>query len=356
MGFLENVALDIFVSLIGAALLWVVTRLLQAWRNYCINKEFPVAGTYMTVYEDHDGEKEVKIKAIAKIFQKGKEISGETRALDSDRVWTLSGNLSSAGRIVGSYEAKDPHDNGLGSFFLEFEGDGYLEGIWAGFDSINKRAEAGRYTFRKVPSMNIDMLKKSNLDSALSVLGNALGELYIGREELSTYTIENNDFSRFGVVVYNDGILVGAATADLFVEGTDFLKTVPVDMQEQVSSLMQGIKFSKVLLIHSVAVDELYRQRGNATKMIRNLIATGVERGATFAVAVGWTDKDGCHIGGTLSALGFTQKAVLDKYWHEDSKAKNYMCPTCGHPCYCKATIYVNPSRCALEISSKDYI
>lgn len=347
---------NVVVSLLGALALWIMGKTARYVRDQRTNSRFPVAGRYMSTYEDTVDGKLVVTKAVAVLCQKGELVEGETRPLDSDRVWELSARLSRNGRLVGSYTARDPHDTGLGAFFLEFRGSGYLEGIWSGFDSVNKRAEAGKYVFRRIPEVKVVALTVDVVPQVLSVLGNALGELYITKEELESYAKDSGDGDRFAYVIYNDNFLVGAATADYFKNSEEFFNLVPDDQISTLKSLLPQLVYNRIVLVHSVAVDPQYRHKGNATALIRAILEHGVRCGATNALAIGWTDQDGCHIQGTLEALGFESVADIDNYWHEDSVSKGYSCPSCGNPCTCTARIFSARSTTSIKVACRTYI
>lgn len=356
MSLFNEITINIFVSLLGAATLWVVTKLIQKVNNSRINKRFPISGRYMSTFEDVIDGVKVKTKAIAYFRQRGYHIYGETRELKSDRVWELDGRLNDNGKMSGTYEAKDPHDVGIGSFYLEFTGDGSLEGIWSGFDSVNKLPMAGKYTFRRMPKISLVPLTSENLGPALSCIGNALGDKYVSVEELSEYSSEGDDKDKFAFVALINNTVVGAITGDFFRSGKDLLDLVPADKRTDIEIHLPHLKYNKVLLIHSVAVDPAQTGKGIGTALVRQLIRHGLSLGATTAVAIGWTDSAGCHIEGTLKALCFKDVVELPNYWFEDSKLKDYACATCGQPCKCSAKVFVSESESKLEVAVRDYI
>lgn len=54
-----------------------------------------------------------------------------------------------------------------------------------------------------------------------------------------------------------------------------------------------------------------------------------------------WIDRDRIPADALLRALGFVPEHLAPDYWLADSLERNYLCPSCGHPCHCSAMIYV---------------
>ena len=79
--------------------------------------------------------------AYAKISQEGYAIKGVTNL--GDRCWTLDGTISPNGYIYGIYSAEHYADDGIGNFILHIQSADRLEGIWSGYDSINKYIASG---------------------------------------------------------------------------------------------------------------------------------------------------------------------------------------------------------------------
>lgn len=330
---------DVAVGLIGASVVGAIGIAIARTRDLLIARRYPIAGTFRSVFEDAEGGEIVETKAIATIRQRGRRIWGPTSLIDGSRTWMLEGRVDSGGRIHGRYNADDPHDTGLGGFFLEMHGDGELDGMWTGYDTTNRLVTAGRYHFWPMEKMTTRPMTERDLDEALSVLGNALGARYVTREQLSAFVSQQGQFG-FVSVDKRDRV-VGAATSELPTSPDLVQDLLPSDARDRVASLVPELQFNRTALLRSVAVSPQARGNGVGTDLVRASVENLSGKGATSILSVGWTDLDGCHIQGPLEAMGFQERGDLDDFWKQESMAKNYQCPTCGFPCECVARIFI---------------
>ena len=299
---------DVTVGLIGAGIVGAFGVLVTRFRGLLVSRRFPIAGTFRSVFEDSEDGAIVRTKAIATIRQRGRRIWGPTSLLDGSRTWMLEGRIDSGGRIHGRYDADDPHDTGLGGFFLELHEDGRLEGMWTGYDTTNRLVSAGRYLFWPMERMKTRSIAARDLDPALSILGNALGARYVTREQLAEY-ISQTDKIGF-VSVSKDGRILGAATSELPENSLNLLQAMPSDARERVAALIPELDFNKTGLLRSVAVAPHARGNGVATDLVRASVDSLTSMGATAIISIGWTDFEGCHIQGPLEAMGFNRGGI----------------------------------------------
>jgi len=336
---ISGVFSDVTVGLIGAAVVGAAGVAMTRFRGVLISRRFPIAGTFRSVFEDSENGTIVKTKAIATIRQRGRRIWGPTSLIDGSRTWMLEGRIDNGGRIHGRYDADDPHDTGLGGFFLELQGDGKLEGMWTGYDTTNRLVTAGRYLFWPMEKMKTRPITGQDLDGALSVLGNALGARYVSREQLSEYVQQKR---KFGFVSLDKtGRVMGAATSELPDDSQSLLDLLPTDSQDRVASIVPELEFNRTALLQSVAVSPQARGNGVGTDLVRASVDTLTTAGATSIISIGWTDFEGCHIQGPLEAIGFQGRGDLPNFWRQESITKNYQCPTCGQPCKCVARVFI---------------
>jgi GNAT superfamily N-acetyltransferase len=134
--------------------------------------------------------------------------------------------------------------------------------------------------------------------------------------------------------------VIGAVTAEC-LGYESFLQRVPADMADAVKSKTPRFDFHLIGFIRTVAVSENMRGRGVGTKLVKAAVKRLHKLGATSIVTIGWADRDGCHIAGLVTALGFTEIATFRDFWKADSIAKEYSCPTCGNPCRCQANLFL---------------
>ena len=334
---------DLAVSLIVAALGSLLTYLaafargrIQARR---LNRKFPVAGRFVTSYEDTvDGEAQTKW-AMSELRQDGRRIEGETTEREEGRVWRLAGTLEPGGFIHGVYGARDPHDSGTGTFFLRIDpATNDLRGLWAGYDSVDGDLDGGRYIFKRCGAARVRPATSADFAAVCTLMGEALGELYVEPEALKSAIAEGGTATC--VVAETDaGSLAGACTSSL-VDRSSFAQFLPVG-QEHLADEVRVLRHSpRVLLIRSIAVDKRHRGRGVAVDLMRASMDWGTKNGATAAVTFAWTSTEGCHLESALQATGFTRDFEIEDFWLADSQANDYQCPTCGHECHCSAAIF----------------
>jgi GNAT superfamily N-acetyltransferase len=333
---LENVLVGVLVTIASVA----VVRVRRRIRDRRLERRYPVAGDYCTVFEDEVDGDPVMVKATSSFEQHGLRLTGTTTNLEDRRSWRLEASIVPGnGRIHGTYIADDPNDPGMGGFFLEITPDGGLDGAWAGFDSENKQVTSGRYRFWPTTNIAVRPMQPEDLPVALAILGAALGQRYVTLDELSQHLGDQSD--RFAVVaVMPDGNVVGAATAGVTTSTVFLEKSVPSAMRARLQKALPHLDYHQVGVLKSVAVAGNSRGAGAGTELSQAVIDELWRRGATCVVAIGWTDHQGCHIEGTLASLGFLTLASLPDFWREESTEKGYACPTCGTPCTCEARVF----------------
>jgi ribosomal protein S18 acetylase RimI-like enzyme len=337
-----DAAYQISIGLAGAGILASGAFAFRVIRGAIVSRRFPVAGLYRSTFEDIENGKTVYTKAIAELHQRGRKVWGPTYELGTNRRWLLEGDIDPSGRIHGRYTADDPHDVGLGAFFLEMLPDRTLEGMWTGYDSENKTISCGRYLFRRMNKTVTRPMQPADVPAALSILGHALGARYISREELTDFT-QNKDKVAYVALTSPKGSIAAAATGVIPVSTDELLDLMPADQSSRVADLVPELGFNLTGLLKSVAVDSDVRGSGVGTEVSRAVVQAMFDMGATNVVSVGWTDGEGCHIQGPLETLGFKSRGDLDDFWYEDSLREGYSCPTCGRPCRCSARIFVLP-------------
>ena len=139
---------NIFIGLLGAAIVSFITYIYEFIKNKLVEKKFPLSGKYITNYEDIVDGKRVVTTALAELKQKGNKIKGKTWF--KDRTWVLNGTIMDTGNIYGVYYSESPWDRGIGEFFLSIDMDRKMFGLWSGYDSANDIITSGKYTFKPI--------------------------------------------------------------------------------------------------------------------------------------------------------------------------------------------------------------
>ena len=337
---------NIISGLLGAFLVWCLTKIVQHINDYRIKKQFPLDGNYLSTYDDEIDGKKIVQKATAHFKQTGTHIIGRTTNFGEERTWHFRLTIEKSKFIHGVYGPKDPRDSSTGVIFLELQPNGSLEGLWAGFDSRNERVEGGKYSFVRTRDFKIAPLQHGiALKQALDILRSNLGERYFTLQELERYIgTDQCDRNKKALVAQDKatGEVIGVILAELvapealassFLDSYDLIRNEPT---------LYRLRNQTTGLIKSVAVDIQARGNGIATQLVQHSVAELTKCGAKTFYALGWiTEQGGCHIQGVLESLDFIPVKHFEKFWHNDSIAHKYDCPTCGHPCICSAMLFV---------------
>jgi len=334
-----TILLAIVQGLVGTAILSLFGLTARFVRDRTIQRRYPVAGHYLSSYEDHDEGQIIQVKADMVFRQRGRRVWGVTSDLDDSRRWRLEGRVDDGGRIWGKYGADTPHDPGTGGFFLEMRSDGSLEGLWSGYDASNGGVQAGKYTFRPAVGVKSRAANASDLDESLALLGRALGPRYVTRQALTSYMADAEVNKHAFVSRSTSGELVGVATVEIFENSEAFFDQLPVGQKSTIEGLVPNLDYHRIGLVRSVAVASDMQGRGVGTQIVQAAVDWLWTHKSTLILSVGWTDEAGCHIEGVLEGLGFHARGDIPFYWHADSTEKAYDCPSCGRPCGCVARL-----------------
>jgi GNAT superfamily N-acetyltransferase len=329
---------SLLAAAIASALTFAATRVRRGVKDRQLRETYPVAGNFVTEYEDRDGDKVVTAKAWTVLRQRGQDVIGDTTEMGTGRTWTLRGRVES-GFLNGVYEADDPHDNGVGTFFLKINGvNGDLDGLWAGYDSINGKINGGPYHFRRHPDSDIRPADISEASRVCALLGDALGEAYVDLDTVRDAIVQRDDANCI-VAVGRDGHIIGAAIFYL-LDRVPFARFLPVG-QEDLPERLRLFRFNaSVALLRSIAVRPNYQARGVATGLTQAGLTWCSDRGATSILAVAWSPPAGCGLAGVMAATQFEKVTTIENYWTADSEVKDYVCPVCGDICTCSAIIF----------------
>ncbi len=339
---MDDILVSFLLAAVGAAIASVVGWCRRALRDRQLRRKFPVGGRFITEYEDRSGAGCIKMKGRCTLRQKGRYVSGDNSDVKNGRTWSLRGAIEPGGFLNGVYRAADPHDSGIGTFFLKVDGvGGDMHGLWGGYDSENGFVTSGSYVFRRRPDTTIRPARSDEAPRVLALLGDALGEFYV---DLATVreAIAGEDGSTCLVAVNAEGRLIGVATYYL-VSQDSFARFLPIG-QEAVAQRLRVLRFNEsVGLLRSIAVRSAYRGRGVATELTEAGIQWCDAQGATAMLAAAWCPPTGSRLRGVMELTGFEPIEEIDSYWTEDSQAKDYICPVCGDVCQCSSVIYSRP-------------
>lgn len=119
---MAEIAIPIVLAGIGSAITFALQYARRLIREYRLRKQYPVAGTFATTYDDIANGEFVTQKAFTRLHQRGDFVWGVTSEFNSGRRWKLEGQITRDGFLRGSYSAEDPYDKGSGTLFLKVDG------------------------------------------------------------------------------------------------------------------------------------------------------------------------------------------------------------------------------------------
>lgn len=372
MGLLGVAWSNILVGVLAALLVGAASWTKDYAHDKYLERKFPIGGEYITTFEDQEGDNEFVVTAPAKLEQRGRKITGQTAMPNDDRQWILEGELSEEGYINGLYYAVDPHDKGVGNFFLYVNYDRNMEGLWSGYDEVNGKISSGRYTFRPVfDAFQMEPLRSEKMPAVIDIADQRLGKDYLSTDLLSESLDEESQyFTRIAVV--DSGFSEESSLADQLAESIvdrrtpnldDTVTHTDIDSSEIIgfsvgavmdqdalrsylnvsaSELPDGLRHSEAVgVVRTIAVRDGFEQRGVGTAIVEDCIDECLERDATALCAIGWEDDGKVNIGGIMEHFEFDEADRLPEYWHDESLEKGYHCENCGSPpCTCSAVLF----------------
>ncbi len=329
-GFLGVAWENILVGLMGgfiASGVFVVARRLNEW---LLQRRFPVAGNYITKFEDEENGRHYVATAPATLEQRGRRVTGTT--VMGDREWILQGELSESGFIHGVYVAKDPVDRGVGNFFLRIHNNRQMVGLWSGYDSVNDSITSGRYSFYpQTDDVTTRAGEPSDLLAVLRIADEQLGEGYVSESDLRRTDESDRSFTH---VAELDGRIVGFAVGLVRGSGeVGELMRVPLPRHLALAD--------RVGVVKTVAVAPGYHGRGIGTRLADACLDEFRARGVQAVCSVAWKRGETVNIKGVLERRGFVGFAEVPDYWTQDSVRDGFRCPECGEPpCRCAAVMF----------------
>jgi len=320
-------AAEMLVAVAGGACHYAYNMSANKYKRSKLEKKYPIAGEYISRYEDEENGAVVWRTANVSLYQSGDKISGKTEL--GDTVWDLDGHLF-GNHLIGRYSAESHYNEGVGNFFLRIKDRGMLDGIWSGFDAANNKVTSGRYIFRRKIHPEIKQITKAAMPSILRIAEKQLGDSYVNETSL----FSNKMYGYYALVCNK---VVG------FCAGRNIPTQNFLDKHPAINGHLKSLGASETLgILTCIAVDEDYKVRGIGEALSKTCTEKLISEGAKTLAATAWKSSKGIHIGGLLKRHGFEQVMEIPLFWHEDSLVHNYQCPECGAPpCKCSAVLYV---------------
>jgi GNAT superfamily N-acetyltransferase len=322
-------------GLIGGLIVGVFTILYGLIKNEMQKRKFPVAGEYLTYYEDIVNRKKILVSAKSTLKQKGHKITGTTW-IDNNQSWTLDGRILGTGHIAGVYSADSLHDDGVGAFYLKITPNNDLEGIWSGYDNVNKKTSSGRYIFKKIENISIVPAKSIHIAKILDLATDLFGYGYV--EDIESYIRDTEAFVY--VAMYEDKI-IGFASGKL-CEKKSLLDLIHTNNHHFLSpDILHSSDRGNLGLIKTVGIEKTFQGRGYGTILLLEIEKALKNIGINTLIVSAWVDKDTTNIGGVLKQNQYNEMFYDNSYWKEDCEKNKFFCPSkTGNTCQCGARFY----------------
>jgi ribosomal protein S18 acetylase RimI-like enzyme len=328
---------NILVGLLSSALVALFAYSHRHVRNKLLERKFPLSGRYLTKFEDEVNGITIVCSAPAEFTQKGHKIYGRTEIPNDERQWKLEGEISKQGYLYGFYYAVDPHDSGIGNFFLKISYNKQMDGLWAGFDSVNNKIASGKYSF--VPVMtdyNIRNLQEEDIPKLVAISEPQLGKDYLNIDYLQKSLLQPDEYFTRVVVHKKNGVIAFSFCRTM--KNNSIREYLRLSENEYPKALMCA---KNIGLLGIIAVDNKFQGRGIGSALAKDCIAAFSDRDVHSLCSTAWKSPKGVNIGGILQRCGFQEIKEIQNYWAADSMTKGYHCPVCGPPpCKCAAVVY----------------
>jgi GNAT superfamily N-acetyltransferase len=299
-----------------------------------IRRKYPVGGKYLSDFEDTVRGQRIVQTSLSRLKQRGRRITGKTIGRDG-RTWLLDGSIMGIGHISGVYSAEAIDDEGVGAFYLRASGL-VLDGLWAGYDHMNKNTTSGRYIFRRLVKVNIQPLRMAHAATALAIAEKVFGPNYLSETDV----MGTSGLDVF-VALY-DRKVVGLAAIEVSssVSGKsngDSWK-LPMDV-------LHAEKNSRLGIIKTVAVAEELQKHGIGEQLFVAMEAMLKRRGMILCAVPAWEDDDGVHLRGILTGNGYESFLTCRHYWKDacDAGAFSCRCRQGRSECICNLIWYKKP-------------
>lgn len=322
-------------GIIGGLVVTFFAVLYKLIKNEMKKRKFPIAGEYLTYYEDIVNGEKVLISAYSKLKQNGYKITGKT-FLDKNQSWTLDGTILGTGHIAGVYSADSLHNDGVGSFYLKVSNNKDLEGIWSGYDNENKKTSSGRYIFKRTEKITILPAKLSQVAKIFELSTELFGYGYV--EDVEAYI---RDTEAIVYVVMHKNDIIGFASGKL-CEKKDLLELVHEKNHHLISpDILHSAERGNLGLIKTVGIQKKYQGRGYGTAILLEIEKALKKININTLIVSAWVDKDTTNIGGVLKHNNYIEMFYDDTYWKENCEKGKFFCPSkINNSCQCGTRFY----------------
>lgn len=321
---------------VGALALWIWTLARKRYRDRQFRKTHSLAGKYIAYAEGERAGQPVRDKELLQVNQSITSLNGMASTVDSKRQWDLEAEIVDNGCLSGNYRSAIPTDKSRGTFFLEptLGAKGEYDGIWAGYDSLNRMVKSGKYQWRRLlePSMSLIEDDPRLKEKLLAILAVSLGKKYINGVEFQGYLGAQKN--KFAVSALVNGEAIAVALADTMER--DNLEYYELAARKAGFNIFLS-SYQRVGHLKSIAVRNEYRRQGVGTLLCLDVIERLKKAGCTAVFTVAWESGSAPASMNMFETIGFSRLGDIKEFWKVDDINQDHQCPKCGFPCTCTA-------------------
>jgi len=328
---ISNILSELITGAIGGTIVAGIGLGYRIYSRRQIEAKFPVSGDYISFFEDIvEGEK-VTVPSTAEIKQRGSSVRIINQQEDG-RSWTLDGTILQGGHMSGVYSADAVYDEGVGSFYLRI-GPNDLDGMWNGYDHVNKTTNAGRYWFRRILDAEVVEFSRSYLNDVLHTSTNAFGSGYVDRKSL-----EPGD-GKFALVALVNGEFAGYCFGGVQTEHSirSLLKNAPGILPDDVRLADED---GSLGLLKTVAIRRKFRSHGVGTRLVQAAEKQLHGLGAECIVVPAWKSHGTLPIGNLLRNNDYAEWLEVPDYWRRECENDEFECRSFSGGCNCSVIFF----------------
>jgi ribosomal protein S18 acetylase RimI-like enzyme len=328
----DLVLLAIPLSLTGLGFL--AKHLWQYTNDSIVSRHYRLTGRYLTFYDDpkigEDGFN--RSYAESEIKQRGTALTIKTTE-PNGRKWLHRGYIVKDRFISGWYQARDPHDTGVGTFFLRIKDMDSLEGTWHGHDHQgNRNIVSGLYSFRRKRDVRIENMRPQDLASVLRISDKSFGAHYLTAEVLQSEGTQV-------LVAVLDKEVVGFCMF-LFLKAQE-LKTTLGRSAASNETLRYADNAGKIGTIKSIAVDSEFRSLGVGGQLFEAAERSLFEQAASAILVPLWYWRQSASLQNIAELNGYALLAEDKEYWKHECLRGTFRCiAKKSHDCVCSCRFY----------------
>lgn len=328
---ISDVLSEVITGAIGGLVVAIGAFCLALYKRKRFEAMFPVAGRYISFFEDLVDGKQIVMPSVSDIQQKGNTLKITTK-VDGSRSWTLTGTIMPGGHVSGVYSADAVYDEGVGSFYLKISKDS-LDGMWNGYDHENKITNAGRYWFKKIIELDIRKFRNEDLNDILHTSSNAFGHGYMDKSDV------RNDKTHFAIVCESQDEFCGFCIGSL-QPAHSIADLIRMDSGVLPDDVRVADEHGTLGVIKSIVVRRKFRSHGAGTQLVQAAEKELARLGCECILVPAWSKGEKANIANILEGNDYARWVKNDTYWKTDCEQGKFQCVSFENTCQCSVIFY----------------